>query len=166
MTVAKRTFLAILIVLSLCVIWLATSPLITPRIPFNHRRAIERINDLNLAEHNYTVRYPGSGYACSLGDLGKQGLVDERLGAGTLSGYHFEIRCPQTRDQRSIGYAITALPVEPGHTGTYAFCTDQSSKAERFGTVKTGWHPIVSRCASQSPARSSIIERKYRDAVQ
>ena len=156
MTVAKRTFLAILIVLSLCVIWLATSPLITPRIPFNHRRAIERTNDLNLAEHNYAVRYPGSGYACSLGDLGKQGLVDERLGAGTLSGYHFEIRCPQTNDQLPTGYAITALPVEPGRTGTYAFCTDQSGEI---------WYSEKGS-ASDCLAVRKPIERKYRDAVQ
>jgi hypothetical protein len=153
MSPAARTFSVMFILLVVSVaIWLGASPLSTPRIPFNHRRAIERIKDLTLAERNYMARHPEAGYACSLGDLGKQGLVDRVLGSGTQAGYHFDIRCPQNSTQRAPAYTITALPVQPGNTGRYALCADQSGEI---------WYS-ENGSASDCFAMRKPIERKYR----
>jgi hypothetical protein len=153
MSPARRTFLAMFIVLVASVaIWLGTSPLRTPRIPLNHRRAIERVRDLTLAERNYAARHPEAGYACSLGDLGEQGLVDRVLASGTQAGYHFDIHCPETSNQGATAYTITALPVDLGHTGTYALCTDQS------GYIWYSENGSVSDCV----AMHKPIEQKYR----
>ena len=134
-TLVKRIFLGVLIVLLISVVvGLVFAPLSQPRIPYNHRRAIHSITDLSLAERNFAMRHPSTGFACNLGNLEQSsepvppaGSVDRVLASGTKSGYHFEIRCLQG-SQSVTGYTITAVPVSLGITGKYAFCTDQSEK--------------------------------------
>src|SRR5215831_11967422 len=129
MALAKRSFLVARIVLFMAVVvWGIFSPLSTPRIPFNQRRAIESITALALAERNYAARPPHSWYACEVSELGDQGLVDEVLATGTRAGYHFAIRCLQSRGQKAESFTITAVPVSLGITGKYAFCADQSGE--------------------------------------
>ena len=137
MAFAKRTFPIVFTALFMAaMLWLVVFPPNTPRIFLNHRRAVESIRNLNLAERNYVASHPDAGFACNLGELGEHGSeslsqvgrVDRVLASGTKSSYHFEIRCPQRRDQKATGYIITAIPVEPGRTGTYAFCTDQTGE--------------------------------------
>lgn len=134
-TLLKRLFLGVLIVLLISVVvGLIFAPLSQPRIPYNHSRAIHSITDLSLAESNFAIRHPSTGFACNLGDLEQSsepvplaGSVDRVLASGTKAGYHFEILCPQG-SQSVTGYAITAVPVSPGITGKYAFCADQSGQ--------------------------------------
>jgi hypothetical protein len=76
MTVAKRTFLAVLMVFSLVVIWLAIFPHEASRVFLNQYSAVRSISDVSLAERNYAARHPEAAYACSLSDLGKLGFVD------------------------------------------------------------------------------------------
>jgi hypothetical protein len=136
MTVRKRTFLlAVTAFFVALVLWLGISPPKTSRIFLNQRRAVDSIRNLNLAEHEYATQHPNAGFACDLGYLGEHGsealsrvaLVDRILASGTKSSYHFDIRC-STGVGRSTAYTITAVPVEPGTTGQYALCTDQSGE--------------------------------------
>jgi hypothetical protein len=131
MALAKRSILAVILVFFiLVVVW--PRSLSTPRIFLNQRRAILSIEDVSLAERKYAARHPETGYACNLSDLGEQGsevgLVDRVLASGTKAGYHFEIQCPQRESQKVAHYAIIATPGNPGTTGRYALCTDQSGE--------------------------------------
>lgn len=134
MTVGKRTFLLALTAFFIAIVfWLGIFPPKTPRIFLNQRRAVASIRNLNLAEHDYAARHPNTGFACNLGDLGQHGsealsrgaLVDRVLASGTKSSYHFDIRCPSGVGT-AAAYTITAVPAEPGITGQYALCTDES----------------------------------------
>lgn len=134
MTVGKRAFLIALTASFIAMVfWLGIFPPKTPRVFLNQRRAVESLRNLNLAEHNYATQHPNTGFACNLGDLGEHGsealprvaLVDRVLASGTKSSYHFDIGC-STGVGRATAYTITAVPTEPGTTGAYALCTDQS----------------------------------------
>jgi hypothetical protein len=128
-TLVKRLFLGVLLVLLISVVVGSIFvPLSQPRISYNHRRAILSITKLRLAESTCASHEPSSGSSCELSDLGEQGLLDTVLASGTKSGYHFEIRRPQSRSENGQTFAITGVPVSPGTTGKYAFCTDRSEK--------------------------------------
>ena len=157
MTIGKRmSLLALTAFFVAIVFWLGNSPPKTPRIFLNQRRAVASILSLNLAEHDYAARYPNIGFACNLGDLGEHGsealsklaLMDRVLASGTKSSYHFDIRCPSGA---GTAYAITAVPTEPGITGQYAFCTDQSREI---------WYSEKGS-PSECLATHKLIERKY-----
>jgi hypothetical protein len=131
MALAKRLIpVVILVFFILVVVW--PRSLSTPRTFLNQRRAILSMENVSLAERKYAARHPEIGYACSLSDLGEQGsevgLVDRVLASGTKAGFHFEIQCPQHESQKVARYAIVATPVNPGTTGKYALCTDQSGQ--------------------------------------
>jgi hypothetical protein len=131
MALAKRSILVVILVFfTLVVVW--PRSLSTSRIFLNQRRAILTIEDVSLAERKYAARHPETGYACNFRELGEQGsgagLVDRVLASGTKAGYHFEIQCPQRESQKVAHYAIIATPVNPGTTGKYALCTDQSGQ--------------------------------------
>ncbi|SRR6266542_718521 len=159
MFAAKRVLLLILVVLSTLVVFLlAIFPPSTRRVFQNQRRAVQSIRDINVAEHNYVVRYPDTGFACKLSDLGEHGsepdevgLLDKVLASGTKSYYHFEIQCITSGDQKATNYTITALPVAPGKTGTYALCSDQSGKI---------WYS-ENGSAPDCLSMRKLIERKY-----
>lgn len=156
MTLAKRSFLAILLAFSLSAIWLGIFPHEASRVFLNQRRAVLSIRDVSLAERNYATRHPEAGYACKLSNLGEQGFVDVVLASGTKSGYRFEIRCFQDGGQEVTSYTVTAVPVSPGVTGKYALCTNQSGEI---------WYS-ENGAAAACLAMHKQIERKYRDAVQ
>src|SRR5258708_1925925 len=157
----KRTVLTVCTVLFIAVVfWLGIFPPRTPRVFLNQRRAVESIRSLNLAQHEYAARHPDTGFACNLSDLGEHGpeplsrvaLVDRILASGTKSSYRFEIRCAQRGDQKATSYTITAMPVEPGTTGKYTLCTDQTAEI---------WYS-ESGMASDCGAMDKAIEKKYR----
>jgi hypothetical protein len=152
---AKRSILVVILVFFiLVVVW--PRSLSTPRIVLNQHSAVRSIEDVSLAERKYAARHPETGYACNLSDLGEQGseigLVDRLLASGAKSGYHFDIRCPQNGNQKATAYTITALPVEPGHTGTYALCSDQRGEI---------WYSENGSAADCLETRKPI-EQKYR----
>ena len=110
------------------------------------------IREVNLAQQSYSAQHPRTGYACTLTDLGEKGGVDGVLASGTKAGYHFEIQCPQRGAQKAEKFIITAVPVNPGVTGQYALCADQS------GEVWYSELGLVSDCL----AMRKPVERKYR----
>lgn len=152
MAFARRSFLVGLIVLVSAFVLAGFLPLSTHRIFLNQRRATISIQELNLAQKNYSAQHPHIGYACNLSDLADQGTVDGVLASGTKAGYHFEIRCPQRGAQKAESFTITAVPVNPGVTGQYSLCADQR------GEVWYSEAGLVSDCL----AMRKLIERKYR----
>jgi hypothetical protein len=135
MAFAKRIVLVGFVVLLIAVVFLGIfTPSEAPRILLNQHRAVLSIEDVSLAERKYAARHPETGYACNLSDLGEQGsevgLVDPVLASGTKAGYHFKIQCAPHESQtpKVALYAIIATPVNPGTTGKYAVCTDQSGQ--------------------------------------
>jgi hypothetical protein len=144
----------------LAVVLLGIFPPKTPRTFLNHRRAVESIRRLNLAEHDYAAQHPDLGFACSIRELSEQGaelasrvsFVDPVLASGTKSSYHFEIGCAHSGIHKGKAYTITAVPTEPGKTGLYALCTDQS------GEIWYSENGSTSDCF----ARHKAIEHKYR----
>lgn len=152
MTFARRSFLVGLIVLISAAIWGTFRPLSTPRIFLNQRRATMSIWELNLAQQSYSAQPPRTGYACTLSDFGEQGALDRVLAARTKAGYHFEIQCPQRGAPKAERFTITAVPVNPGVTGQYALCAEQS------GEVWYSEHGLVPDCL----AMRRQVERKYR----
>jgi len=152
MRIARRFLVAFIVVFVSAVCCLVIFVPNTSRIALNQSSAFQRMQDLNLAEHNYAAQHRDAGFACNLGDLGKQGLVDGLLASGTRSGYHFDIQCPQNGSQLATSYMVIAVPVEPGRTGKYAFCTDQS------GEIWYGENGLTADCL----ARHKPLEQKYR----
>jgi hypothetical protein len=159
MALAKRTLLVGVVVVFTSLVFLGIFSPSTPRVFLNHRRAAESIRELNRAEYNYAAQHPNAGFACNLSDLGEQaseplsgtGPVDRALASGAKSLYHFEIRCLPS-GKKVGGYTITATPVEPGTTGKYAFCSDQS------GEIWYSENGLAADCLATHKA----IERKYR----
>jgi hypothetical protein len=156
MTAAKWSILAILVVFFLVVVSFGVLPHEASRIFLNQYRAVRSMSQVNLAERNYAIRHPEAGYACSLTDLGKDGLVDSVLASQTKNSYRFEIQCLKDGVQRVSSYAVTAVPESQGVTGNYSLCTNQN------GEIWYSENGIAADClAARRP-----IERKYRDAAQ
>jgi hypothetical protein len=160
MTLTKRTFFVGFAVFSLAATLLAIFSPSTPRVFLNHRRAAESMRELSRAENNYAALHSDAGFACNLSQLGEHasesssgiGLVDPLLASGTKNSYRFEIQCPQSRSQKVTGYTITATPVEPGFTGKFALCANQSGET---------WYS-ENGLAADCLAMHQPIERKYR----
>jgi hypothetical protein len=160
MAFAKRTLLVGVVMVFTSLVLLGIFSPRTPRVFLNQRRSVQSIRELNRAEYNYAAQHPNAGFACNISDLGEQGskplsevgLVDRVLASGTKSSYHFEIGCLQSGSPRIAAYTITATPVEPGTTGKYAFCSDQS------GEIWYSENGLATDCL----ATHKTIERKYR----
>jgi hypothetical protein len=160
MMLSKRTYLVLFTALLISAFFLlAVFPPKAPRTFLNHRRAVESIRNLNVAEHNYAALHPDVGFACSIGDLVEQasastskvGFVDGVLASGTKASYHFGIECTQNGSQKTTAYTITAVPTQSG-TGIYALCTDQS------GEIWYSENGLIPDCF----AKRKPIEQKYR----
>ena len=156
---ALGIFLILPIVFLVVAMLLGFFPLSQPRIFLNQRGAVGSIRKVNRAEHNYAARHPETGFACNFSDLSEQGepptddiLRVRRLASGPVDWYHFEIRCPEDGSQKATRYTITAVPVEPGITGKFALCSDQSGES---------WYS-ENGSASECLAMRKPVERKYR----
>ena len=161
MALSKRTYLVLFIGLLMSAVFLlGIFPPKTSRTFLNHRRAVESIRSLNVTEHNYAAQHPDAGFACNIVDLGEQvsastsrvGFVDRVLASGTKSSYHFEIECTQSGGQKTTAYTITAVPTQPGTTGVYTLCTDQSVE------IWYSENALIPDCF----AKRKPIEQKYR----
>jgi hypothetical protein len=124
----KPALLVAIGILAMAALYVGSRPLSTERISLNQRRASLSVEDVSLAERKYETAHSETGYACDLSDLGEVGLVDPVLASGTKAGYHFEIRCTERGNQKVTHYAIIATPVNPGTTGKYAVCADESEQ--------------------------------------
>ena len=161
MAPSKRMALAaIILLLMLTASLLAIFPPNTPRIFLNHRRAVESIRKLSVAEQGYAAQHPDEGFTCNLSDLGEKGpnpvskvdFIDPVLASATKAGYHFEIGCAKSGPRKATAYTITAVPTEPGTTGEYAICTDQS------GEIWYSENGMTSDCLT----KRKVVQQRYR----
>jgi hypothetical protein len=137
MTAKRASLVAFGILFVLTIFFLTAFPPATPRVLLNHRRAVKSIRTFNLAESDHVSRYPEVGFACNITDLAPEldpeqpstgPLRDRVLLSGKKAGYLFEIRCLQNDGQKAVGYNVTAVPTQPGVTGTFALCSDQTGQ--------------------------------------
>jgi hypothetical protein len=157
MTILKTLLALVAALLVLGLAWLALFPPMASRIFMNQRRAVISIRKIGLAESDFAAR--NVGFGCSLKELAEMGSkdasgvsqVDGILVSGTKSGYRFDLRCTQLGDKRATEYTLTAVPVEPGKTGMYAFCSDQRAKV---------WYSENGMAADCLSTRNPI-EKKY-----
>jgi hypothetical protein len=105
--------------------------------PNGRRRANEAatvgyLRRITALQNNYAASHPTKGFACSLPILKPMvsDADDYGLNAVLSSGEHLGYRttlsgCEQQSNGRVTHYRITAVPLEPGKSGVWAFCTDQ-----------------------------------------
>ena len=111
----------------------------------HERVAIQSLRAIEQAEQVYQSTYPVSGFACTLAELGgdpRSGapspvaaqFIQADLASGTKAGYRFSVSCSdrviKNGANRYNKFAVTAVPVAAGKTGTRGFCDDQ------FGNIK------------------------------
>jgi hypothetical protein len=71
--------------------------------------------------------------------LGHEGLIDTTLAGGVKSGYRFHLECMPE------GFHLEASPVQPGTTGSRAFCADQT------GIIHYNRSGTSGACNNESP---------------
>jgi type IV pilus assembly protein PilA len=127
--------LLIVVAIILIIAAIAIPNLLRSRMAANEASAVGSIRTINTSAVTYSSTYPNDGYPPSLADMGGPAgacvaastqacLLDSVLAAGTKSGYTFV----WTGDGNtpSVGYSITATPVNVGTTGQRMFFSDQS----------------------------------------
>jgi type IV pilus assembly protein PilA len=127
--------LLIVVAIILIIAAIAIPNLLRSRMAANEASAVGSIRTINTSAVTYSSTYPNDGYPPSLADMGGPAgacvaastqacLLDSVLASGTKSGYTFV----WTGDGNtpSVGYSITATPVNVGTTGQRMFFSDQS----------------------------------------
>lgn len=117
---------------SLCVLFgvAVFAPPCAPRIVLNQHWAVTTVREAISRERDYATSLPGKGWACDSRDFALPANAGVFAGRAVVSdvraGYQFEIECPLRRNQEITNYTITAIPVEPGVSGKFAICSDQT----------------------------------------
>ncbi len=92
----------------------------------NEAAAVLTMGEIGLAELQYQVAHPETGFACSLAALG----LPANVAMGHRNGYAFAISACDVRlldgEEIHTGYRITAMPEQGGQTGQRGFCADES----------------------------------------
>src|SRR5689334_15558025 len=101
----------------------------------NELVAMNKLRTVTELEKKFTAAHVDKGFACELPLLrpaeSEHNAVDyDPLGfliTGTTAGYAFTLgNCRMNAKGVVVHYEATAVPVEAGKTGFYAFCTDDS----------------------------------------
>lgn len=150
--------LLIVVAIILVIAAIAIPNLLRSKAAANEASAVGSLRSLNTAEVTYATTYPGTGFACTLGQLGGSGsgsatsaaagLIDTNLASGEKSGYSFSFlstgNCTGTP---ALSYATYASPVTAGTTGNRYFCSDSSGVIQynpngAISTCGTGTNPL------------------------
>lgn len=100
----------------------------------NEAATVGRLRTLVTLQNQYMALYPSNGFACELPLLRPNEQRDkvnyDPLGfliTGTQSGYKFSVvNCGSDATRAKAHYQVTAVPIEHGITGFWAFCADES----------------------------------------
>jgi hypothetical protein len=100
----------------------------------NEAVSVDKLRTINRLQARYSEAHPKEGFACELSllksaDQAKAPHYDpeEFLVTGTQSGYRFVVvTCHPGVPGVVAHYQVAALPIEPGRSGSRAFCTDES----------------------------------------
>ena len=150
--------LLIVVAIILVIAAIAIPNLLRSKAAANEASAVGSLRSLNTAEVTYATTSPGTGFACTLGQLGGSGsgsatsaaagLIDTNLASGEKSGYSFSFlstgNCTGTP---ALSYATYASPVTAGTTGNRYFCSDSSGVIQynpngAISTCGTGTNPL------------------------
>jgi competence protein ComGC len=119
--------IVLLVAIVAMVLVIAIPGVLVGRRSVNESEAVGALRTLNTVESVYQNRHPASGYTCSLDDLFKDGLLDEKTASGIRSGYRltsYGCRSDNPKSNVKTDYEWYADPVN-SETGTRHFCTDQ-----------------------------------------
>jgi hypothetical protein len=101
----------------------------------NESSAVSRLRDVTTLQKKFAATHADKGFACVLPLLrpadGEQNSANYDpfgfLTTGASGGYKFMLTSCRTDDEGVVvHYEATAVPIERGRTGFYAFCTDDS----------------------------------------
>lgn len=127
--------LLIVVAIILVIAAIAIPSLVRSKMAANEASAVNSLRTLSTAETTYAQTYPDLGYTCTLTSLGPPsgggslssagaGIIDSVLATGKKAGYSFALsNCTGTPIST---YRTTAVPQQPGATGSRAFCSDSS----------------------------------------
>jgi prepilin-type N-terminal cleavage/methylation domain-containing protein len=127
--------LMIVVTIILIIAAIAIPNLMRSRMAANESSAVSSLRIINSAQVNYSVLYPGQGYADNLTKLGPgnpvdqnhANIIDNLLGCAaqpcSKSGYSFQVVNAQGNPVAS--YEVNAVPAQLGSTGNRGFCSSQ-----------------------------------------
>jgi hypothetical protein len=120
----------------LLVAWMSSPVLDGPhRHQFvNEAVSVAKLRTINRLQARYSEAHPKAGFACKLSLLKSAEQAkdphydpEEFLISGMQSGYRFVVvTCHPGPTGVVAHYQVAALPIEPGKSGSRAFCTDES----------------------------------------
>lgn len=129
--------------LLLIVAAIAIPNLLRARAAANEASAVAGVRTIVTAEIAYSSTYDKKGFACKLEQLGPPpgssgaapstenfgSFIDSGLASGEKSGYKFELRnCKAPAPGEPVDtFEVTAVPTQPGTTGSRLFCADQTA---------------------------------------
>lgn len=93
---------------------------IRARATANESSATSTVRTLATAEVVYQSNNPNAGYVADIATLGEAGSLSCAGEWCTKNGYRFTIQVDDKQPHES--YVITAIPTEPGRTGSRSFC--------------------------------------------
>jgi hypothetical protein len=108
----------------------------------NAAASANRLRTINTLQNKYAAEHPKKGFACELSLLQGRGsatdfnervvrdadyVPEQFLASGAQSGYRFAVTgCRRDANGVVDHYQVTAVPVDPGKSGSYAFCIDDA----------------------------------------
>jgi prepilin-type N-terminal cleavage/methylation domain-containing protein len=132
------TLLELLIVTTLVatIAAIAIPNLLSASKPANESSAISTLRALNIVNEQYRLRF--SSYAGSLANLATERYIDDKVGAGTKSGYSF------TYTPGTNTWSCNGDPSAPGATGDNHFFVDQGGviRFKSSGTASSTDQPV------------------------
>jgi len=127
--------LLIVVAIILVIAAIAIPNLMKSKMAANESSTVSSIRTIVTSELSYAEVNPTSGYQ-SLGALASAGLIDTTLGAGTKSGYNFNLT-PGSGTPPTT-FTTWADPSSPGNSGTNYYCSDQSGVIQRGSSTFSG----------------------------
>jgi len=114
---------------------IAIPNLLRARMAANESAAVASLRTIVTAEASYQDMHQDQGYACSLSDLQKAGLISRQLASGQRSGYKFDITVcsAESSGGANTKFQAIAYPITPNQNGTRAFCVDESGVIKQDG---------------------------------
>ncbi len=127
--------------------------LLRARISANESSALSTVRTLSTAEATYQATNPTVGYAADIATLGPDAGTVAQNCVGqwcTKNGYRFTIQADDKQPHES--FVITAVPMQPGKTGTKNICAsvDNVVRFEGSGFDRTSPY-TAEECAALRP---------------
>jgi type IV pilus assembly protein PilA len=157
------TELLVVILMILIVVAIAVPRLFRSRIAANEATAISALQSINRAQSEYHAKYPTSGFAGKLSELGGKTscqassssacLLDHMIADGAKSGYKFSMQ-PVARSENGVvtEYVAGAAPQEYNKSGVRTFCTQSDGMIRYTANVEhTSVPPDAAVCRTATP---------------